>query len=170
VWWYVWPVVVRPALLVLHDLALVVEVLLVERVEQGPHPVGLEPQGELGLVRRQRLVVVRPIEPGAAVHRPAGALDQGHVLGLGDVPRALEHDVLEQVGEARLPDDLVLRPDVVPEVDRHHRGEPIDRDDQAEPIGKALVGKRHGRLGGHRAERLLARGSPHCIRRTHVAS
>jgi hypothetical protein len=36
------PVVVAPALLVLDDLALVVEVLLAERVEQRPHPVRLE--------------------------------------------------------------------------------------------------------------------------------
>src|SRR5204862_2452461 len=92
---------------------------------------------------------------GAAVHRPAGALDERHVLGLADVARSLEHHVLEQVRESGLALDLVLRADVVPEVDRHDRSEPIDRDDQAEPIGEALVGERHGRLSRHQSRGLL---------------
>ena len=148
-------VVVRPALLVLHDLALVVEVLLAQRVEERPHPVGLEPQRELDLVRRQRLEVVRPVEPGGPVHRPAGRLDEGHVLGLADVPRALEHHVLEEVGEAGLALDLVLRADVVPEVDRDDGREPVLGDDQAEAVGEAFVGEGHGRDAGHRLGGLL---------------
>ena len=96
------PVVVRPALLVLDDLALVVEVLLAEGVEKRAHPVRLEPQRELELVRRHRLEVVRPVQPGRAVHRPAGGLDERDVLRLPDVRGALEHHVLEQVGEAGL--------------------------------------------------------------------
>ena len=96
------PVVVRPALLVLDHLALVVQVLLGERVEQGRHPVRLEPQAQLQLVGGQRLEVVGPVQPGRPVHRAAGGLDERDVLGLGDMPRALEHDVLEEVGEARL--------------------------------------------------------------------
>ena len=144
------PVVVRPALLVLDDLALVVEVLLAERVEQGRHPVGLEPQGEVELVRRQGLEVVGPVEPGRAVHRAAGRLDEGDVLGLGDVARALEHDVLEQVGEARLARDLVLRADVVPEVDRDDRCEVILGDDDAQAVVETLVAERDvGDGGGH---------------------
>ena len=67
------PVVVAPALLVLHDLALVVQVLLAQRVEQRAHAVGLEPERELELVRRHRLEVVGAVEPGRAVERPAGA-------------------------------------------------------------------------------------------------
>ena len=71
------------------------------------------------------------------------------MLGLADVPGALEHHVLEQVGEAGLALDLVLGADVVPEVDGDDGREPVDRDDQAQPVGEALVGERHGRLGGH---------------------
>ena len=149
------PVVVRPALLVLDDLALVVEVLLAERVEEGRHPVGLEPQGQLELVRRQRLEVVRPVEPGRAVHRPAGGLDERDVLGLGDVPRALEHDVLEEVGEAGLAGDLVLGPDVVPEVDRDDRGEVVLGHDDAQAVVEALVAERRPR--GRRWARVTSR-------------
>ena len=79
------PVVVAPALLVLHDLALVVEVLLAERLEERAHPVRLEPERELHLVARHGLEVVRAVEPGGAVHRAAGGLDERDVLRLADV-------------------------------------------------------------------------------------
>ena len=144
------PVVVRPALLVLDDLALVVEVLLAERVEQGRHPVGLEPEGQLELVRRQRLEVVRPVEPGRAVHRPAGGLDERDVLGLRDVARTLEHDVLEEVREAGLAGDLVLGADVVPEVDRDDRSEVVLGHDHAQAVVESLVAEGDlGDGGGH---------------------
>jgi hypothetical protein len=138
-------VVIGPALLVLDDLALVVEVLLAECVEQGRHPVGLEPEGQLELMRRERLVVVRPVEPGRAVHGPAGGLHERDVLGLGDVAGALEHDVLEEVGEARLALDLVLRADVVPEVDPDDGREVILGDDDPQAVVEALVAE--GDLG-----------------------
>ena len=138
------PVVVRPALLVLHDLALVVEVLLRERVEERAHAIGLEPERELELVARQGLEVVRAVEPRRAVHRPAGGLDESDVLGLPDVCGALEHDVLEEVGEARLAGHFVLRADVVPDVHRDDRCEVILGDDESEAVGLALVGERHG--------------------------
>ena len=132
-------VVVRPALLVLHDLTLVVEVLLAERIEQRRHPVRLEPQREVELVRRHRLEVVRPVQPGRAVHRPAGGLHERDVLGLGHVLGALEHHVLEEVREARLARLLVLGADGVPDVDRDDRGEVVLGDDQAEAVLEAVI-------------------------------
>ena len=99
---------------------------------------------------RHRLEVVRPIQPGRAVHRPAGALDQGDVLGLRDVARALEHDVLEQVGEPGLAGDLVLGADVVPQVDGDDRSEMVFRDDDAQAIIEVLVAESDLRDGrGH---------------------
>ncbi len=133
------PVVVALALLVLDHLALVVEVLLVERVEQRRHPVRLEPEADLDLVRRHRLEVVGAVEVGARVVDPAGPLHDGHVLGLPDVARALEHEVLEQVREAGLAGLLVLGADRVPEVDGHDRREPIGRHDQAQPVLEAVL-------------------------------
>jgi hypothetical protein len=76
------------------------------------------------------------------------------VLGLADMGRALEHDVLEEVGEARMPRLLVLGADVVPEVHRHHRREVVLRDDQAEAVGQAFIGELD-RGDGHPA--MLAR-------------
>ncbi len=72
------------------------------------------------------------------------------MLGLGDVARALEHDVLEEVGEAGLARDLVLGADVVPEVDRDDRGEVILGHDDAEAVVEALVAEDDLRDGdGH---------------------
>ena len=69
----------------------------------------------------QRLEVVRAVQRGRGVERPAGALHQAEVLALFDVRRALEHHVLEQVREAGLAGLLVLAADRVPQVDGHHR-------------------------------------------------
>ena len=102
------------------------------------------------LVRRQRLEVVGAVEPGRAVHGPAGGLDERDVLGLGDVARALEHDVLEQVCEAGLARDLVLRADVVPQVDRDDGGQVVLGHDDPQAVGQALVAERDlGNGGGH---------------------
>jgi len=110
-------VVVALPLLLLDDLALGVEVLLGEGREQVPHPVRLEPQGQVEHAGGDCLEVVRAVEPGGGVARAAGGLDAVEVLAAGHVFGALEHDVFEQVGEARAPGGLVARADVVPEVD-----------------------------------------------------
>ena len=143
------PVVVRLALLVLDDVPLVVEVLLRERIEQRAHPIGLEPQAELDLVGRQRLEVVRAVEERRRVADAASTLDEGHVLGLRDVAAALEHEVLEEVGEAGLAGLLVLRADVVPEVDRDDRGDPIGSDDDAEAVVEGALAEADVRALAH---------------------
>ena len=61
------------------------------------------------------------------------------MLGLADVRAALEHHVLEQVREAGLARDLVLRADVVPEVHGDHGREVVLGDDQAQPVRQALI-------------------------------
>ena len=73
-------VVHRPAALILHDVALRVELLLRHRRKECAHAVGLQPEGDRQLVRRNRLEVVRTIEPGRAVERPARSLHQFEVL------------------------------------------------------------------------------------------
>ena len=74
------------------------------------------------------------------------------MLGLRDVAGALEHDVLEQVGEAGLAGLLVLGADVVPEVDRHDRRQVVLGDDDAQAVGEAGITERDGRDGrGHAA-------------------
>ena len=82
----------------LHRLALVVDVLLRDR--RRPHAIGLEKQHHVELVRRHLLEVDRVILVGLPVVVAAVVLDEAGELAVGDVLRALEHQVLEQVREA----------------------------------------------------------------------
>ena len=120
----------------LHGLALVVELLL--REDEGAHPVGLEEEPEVEALGRQRLVVVRPILGGRAVHRAAGLGDEPEVLALADVLRPLEHEVLEKVGEARFAGGLDAAPDVVRDVHGHEGDPPLGRHDDGEAVRQAL--------------------------------
>ena len=155
VWWYGWPlgkdqalqalvpvpvglVVVALALLVLHHVALVVQLLLVHGRQHPAHPVGLQPERQLQVVRRHRLEVVGAVEPGAGVQRAAGALHQLEVPVLGHVLRALEHHVLEEVGEAGPAGLLVPGADAVPQVHRDHRNRRVLREDDLEAVGEGV--------------------------------
>ena len=123
---------------------------------------------------RHGLEVVGPVQPGGPVHGSACSLHERHVLGLGDVARALEHDVLEQVGKAGLALDLVLRADVVPDAYRHDRGQMVLRDDDSKSVRQTLIREPDG-WGGHAVEvPPMARGGAgvsarpawrHCSRR-----
>ena len=119
-----------------------VELLLIEHVEQVAHAIGLEPQPELELVRRQRLEVVRAIEVGRAVEvRAARRFEQLEVRVARHVLRALEHHVLEQVREARAARRLVGRTDVIPEIDRDERQPMIRREDHLEAVRRACTSR-----------------------------
>jgi hypothetical protein len=108
--------VVALALLVLDDAPLLVELLLLDRAEQMPHAVRLHPQRNVERGGRHVLEVVRPIVRRGAVE--IGGADPLHRLEviLVVVLRSVEHQVLEQVGEAGLAGLFVLGPDVIPDV------------------------------------------------------
>ena len=112
-----------------------------------------------------RLEVVGAVEVGGAVDvGGAGGLEQLEVRVGGDVLRALEHHVLEQVREAGAARHLVGRADVVPEVDRDQRQPLVLREDDLEAVRQrerrvfeARNTRRcHGTLAGRRTA--LARG------------
>ena len=87
--------------LVLDDLALGVELLLVERRGQERQPLGLEVEGPLEVLGRDGLEVDRHVLGGEGVRLGAGLLERDVVVG--DVLRSPEHHVLEEVGEPRPP-------------------------------------------------------------------
>ncbi len=121
---------------------------------QRAHPVGFEPQGEVEAIRRHQVPVVGPVFARAAVHGTARALHQLEVLRLLHVGAALEHHVLEQVGEPGSAGPLHPAAHVVPDIDGHDRGRVIFGHDHAEAVGEGegVVGdtpglrlERHGR-------------------------
>ena len=127
-------VVHRPAALVLHDVALRVELLLRHRRQQIAHAIRLEPERELELVRRHGLEVVRAVEPGRSVQRAAGALHQLEMLVRADARRALKEHVLEQVRESRAARPFVRRADVIPQVHGDDRRRVILGEGDEQPV------------------------------------
>ena len=79
---------------------MIIELSLGHRRKHPPHSVGLEPQRELQVVRRDGLEIVGAIEPGGGVERSPCPFDQLDMSVLGHILGALEHHVLEQVGES----------------------------------------------------------------------
>ncbi len=139
---YGWLSHALPAL-VLHDVALRVELREIERVEQEAHAIGFEPQRRLEIVRRDGLVVRRPIVRGRAVVGAADALGELVVQAVGHVAGTGEHHVLEQVREAGAAGHLVLRADVIPDVDRDRRRRVILREDDREPVRQRVTLERN---------------------------
>ena len=128
--------------LVAHDVDLIRERLLIDDVEQIAHPIRFNPQGELQLIRWDGLEVVRAIEVGRAVDvGRARGLEQLEMCVGGDVLRPLEHHVLEEVCKAGPSRCLVGGPDVVPEVDGHHRQPLVLGENHLQPVrqGKCLM-------------------------------
>ena len=82
----------------LDRLPLIVDVLL--RDGGRPHAIGLEEKHHVELVCRHLLEVEGVIFVGLPVMVAAVVLDEPGELAIGDVLRALEHQVLEQVREA----------------------------------------------------------------------
>ena len=135
-------VVALPAL-VLDHVTLVLQRLLVERGQQRAHPVRLQPERQLQLVRGHGLEVVGALEARRPVEGAAGALDQLEVAVSLDLRRALEHEVLEQVSQPGTALDLVPRADVIPEADRRDRSQMVLGEHQAQAVVQTVLGRCH---------------------------
>ncbi len=122
--------------LVLHDVALRVDGHRRHRVEQVTHPIGLEEEGELERVRRHVDVVVRPIVRRGTIVLAADALEPRVELARLDVPGAHEHQVLEQMREARASRALVRGSHVIPDVHADERHAVILVEDHVQTVAK----------------------------------
>jgi hypothetical protein len=97
----------------LHHVAFGSEVGLVN--DQRAHALGLAPQHALEMIGRHGLVVVGEVVPGRCVVEAADVLGEPvHRFGR-HVRGRLEHDVFEEVGEARPARRIVFRADIVPD-------------------------------------------------------
>jgi len=123
------PVVDVDVDLFLDHVDLVAQVL--RRDAGAAHAVGLEEQPQLQRGGRQLRDVHREIGVGTAVHDPAVALDQAVGLALVEIDRALEHQVLEQVGESGAALGLGAEADVVVHGDADHGRRTVGAEDDA---------------------------------------
>ena len=146
-------------LFVLHDAALLVELLLIDSAEQVAHPVALHPESQVERVGGDVLEVVGAILVGCAVEvRRPDAFEHLKVVVV-EVFRTVEHEVLEEMRKARPSFRLILRADVIPDVDSHDGRFAILMHDEREAvveyeclIGNVRqgVGKRSGFLCSRR--------------------
>ena len=135
--------VVLPAL-VQHHVALILELGLGQRRQQVRHPVGFHPEGQVERVRRHDFPVVRAIGVRRPIHGRAGGL-QWPKVALVVMLRPLEHQMLEQVGEAGVTRPLVLGADVIPHTDGDDWTGVIFVNEDVEPVleGVFRVGDIH---------------------------
>ncbi len=113
---------------------------LIDLLEQVPHPIGFEPEGELDLIGGHGLEVVRAVVIGGAVQvTRASGLEQPDVRVGRHVLRALKHHVLEEVREPGAPLVLVGGTDVIPEIDRHHRQAALGAENDLEPVRQRVL-------------------------------
>src|ERR1700730_121681 len=125
----------------LHDVALVAKIFVIDF--QGAHAIGFEPKNALEGVGGHGLEVVGHVVMRGTVKRAATRIDELDMLHLGCVSRALEHHVLEEMGEAA--PALRLKPETDFVVDAHgdNRGRCVWRNNYFESIGEC------GRLDGY---------------------
>jgi hypothetical protein len=137
--------------LVLDDLPLAIELVLRQAVDRERHAVALQPERQLELVRRHRLLEGGPVVLRVGVEvAPSFFHELCHVPALGHVTRAQEHQMLEEVRQPGARRRVVLRAHVVPEVDRHRRRGVVRREQHLEPVGQAKALRRHRDVRRHR--------------------
>ena len=137
------------AQLLLHDVALGFEIRLVD--DQRAHPLGLGPDEPLQMVGRHHLVVVGEVVPGGGVVEPADVLGEPVETLRRQVLGRLEHQVLEEVGEARAPGRIILGAHPVPDLHGHVGRGPVERCVDLQPIGQRALpvdDRWHRALGG----------------------
>ena len=137
--------------LLLHHIALGGESGRVD--DQAVHPLGLREEHPLQMVGGDHLVIIGVIVIGGGVVEAADILGQPVEALRRQVTRRLEHDVLEQMGEARAAARIVLRADIVPDLHRDVGGVGVaDRiDAQAVGQGPRRIVDRRDRGRGRRA-------------------
>ena len=89
-------------------------------------------------MRGDDLVVVREIEARRAVERPPVPFDELDELHLSQVLGALEHHMLEKMGEPGASYSFVLGADVIPIVDVHHRQLVVNVQDHLQAVGQRV--------------------------------
>ena len=132
------PVLVVLTAFVEHHFTLGVEPGLRQRGQQIAHPIRFHPQGQFERVGGHHFPVVRTIGIRRAVELGAGLLERLEVARIV-MFGTFEHQVLEQMREAGSATALVLRPDVIPDVDGCDGARVIIVQQHVEAVGQSVL-------------------------------
>jgi len=116
------------------DVALVAEIFVVDA--EGAHAVSLEPEHAIEGVGGDGFEIVGDVVTGGAVEDAAGGIDEADVDHFAGIFRALEHHVLEEMGEAAAAAWLEAKADVVVDADGDHGSGGVWGDDHAKAVGE----------------------------------
>jgi hypothetical protein len=123
------------------------------------HALRLGPEDALQVVGRHLVLVGRHVLGSEGVVLAAHVFGQAVEHLVGHVLRALEHQVLEEMREARAAGRIVLAADPVPDLHRHRAQARHRQADHAQAVGQAAVGQGQRRQR-HRRRRPGRRGGP----------
>ena len=103
------------------------------------HSFGLRPENRIEIIRRHDLVINGHVVRGVGVVFAADVLGQV-VEGIGrEMFVPLKHHVLEEMSETASACRIVLRPDVIPDLDRHRRAGMIFHGVNLQSVWQSLV-------------------------------
>ena len=149
--------VIALLLLVLHHTALQVQNLLANRVVKVPHAVALRKQRIIQRRHRNIFKIVRAVFIRCAIQ--VGGANPLHRLDIaaGQMLTAAKHQMFKEVREPCLTGLLILRPNVVPNVQSHNRRLVVFVNNHSQSVikdklltGNFKLGKVH--LGGKTAQ------------------
>ena len=129
--------------LVLHDAALFIEARLIDGAKQEAHAIGLKPEDGVERSLRHGLEIVGAVGVGRAVLVRRADLLRRLEEVVVEMLRAVEHQMFEQVREAGAALGLVLRADMIDEVQRHRRRLGVLMHDQRETVLEHVLGERN---------------------------
>ncbi len=107
--------------------------------DQVGHAVRLEPHHQRQLAAREVVVIERPVGPGRRVRLATRGLEQAIELARRHARGLVEHQVLEEVRQARLAGLLVARADTKPRLIAHDGRRAIDQEEDHEPVAETVT-------------------------------
>jgi hypothetical protein len=111
---------------------------LLRRQDQVGHAVGFQLERQLQPVFPQGLEIGRVVPGGEGVLPAAGGGDALGKFTGGNILRALEHHVLQHMGDAGAAVALIHAAGPVPDLGHHHRRAPVGLDDDPHAVGQGL--------------------------------
>src|SRR5438445_6093038 len=153
----VWSVFGGLPALITHHVALIRQLIDIQRADEISHAVAFQPKSQFQLIRGNRLVIIRSIEIRRSVNVcRARPFEVREVRLSSDMLLALEHHVLEQVRESCPSRALIRWPDVVPKIYRDQRQRVVLGQNHFQSILQPVFLERNGRqLSPRRLRRRL---------------